>query len=237
MSDIKVNAISNIDLYTIQKVFTSDKISDSQKVAFFRQHHGDITEIIKQTISSKEFAHMMKGRPLIKFRPLKNSFTKRGDKILLAKALGIDSSEIDFMIDMMVSDMKAEKDLAKYSPENIEKVKTYVFRHGKKDQLVAFLDYKLNDVKDIVKYLYQTLEYNAGGVADYFVRPIHRMDNKTLINLYKTIDRNLDTAHKSGQIALEDKEKTAKWALVKLCQIQSNSKLINAIKTYNKLKG
>ena len=53
MSDIKVSAISNIDLYTIQKVFTSDKISDSQKIAFFKQHHGDITEIIKQTISSK----------------------------------------------------------------------------------------------------------------------------------------------------------------------------------------
>ena len=236
MSDIKINAISNIDLYTIQKVFTSDKISDSQKVAFFQQHHGDITEVIRQTISSKEFAHMMKGRPLIKFRPLKNSFTKRGDKILLAKALGIEDSEIDFMIDSMISDMKSEKDLAKHSPENIEKVRTYVFRHGKKDQLVAFLDYKLNDVKDIVKYLYHTLEYNTGGLADYFVRPIHRMDNKTLINLYKTIDRNLDMAHKSGQIALEDKEKTAQWALVKLCQIQSNSKLINAIKTYNKLK-
>ena len=140
------------------------------------------------------------------------------------------------MIDSMVSDMKAEKDLAKHSPENLEKVRTYVFRHGKKDQLVAFLDYKLNDVKDIVKYLYHTLEYNTGGLADYFIRPIHRMDNKTLINLYKTIDRNLDTAHKSGQIALEDKEKTAQWALVKLCQIQNNSKLINAIKTYNKLK-
>ena len=167
MSDIKINAISNIDLYTIQKVFTSDKISDSQKVAFFKQHHGDITEVIRQTISSKEFAHMMKGRPLIKFRPLKNSFTKRGDKILLAKALGIESSEIDFMIDSMVSDMKAEKDLAKHSPENLEKVRTYVFRHGKKDQLVAFLDYKLNDVKDIVKYLYHTLEYNTGGLADY----------------------------------------------------------------------
>jgi hypothetical protein len=236
MSDLKINAITNVDLYTVQKVFASNKISDGEKVAFFRQYQSDITDIIKQTITSSEYAHMMQGRPLQKFRPLKNSFTKRGDKILLAKALGIDPSEIDFMIRTITEDIEEGKDLSKYSPELLEKVKTYVYRHGKKDQLVVFLDYKLNDVKDIVQYLYRTLEYNSGGVADYFVRPIHRMDNKTLINLYKTIDDKLDMAHKSGQIALEYKEKTAKWALVKLCEIQSNSKLINAIKTYNKLK-
>ena len=54
----------------------------------------------------------------------------------------------------------------------------------KKEQLVKFWDYKLGHIKDVIKYLYSTLEYNTGGIADYFVRPIHRMNNKTLIKLY-----------------------------------------------------
>lgn len=236
MSDLKIDAISHVDLYTIQKIFSSDKISDDEKAIFLRQHSGEIKQIVDQAISTREFAHIMRGRPLIKFRPLKNSLTKRVDKILLAKALGLDDSEIEFMINSVVADIEAGTFLSKYSSSQLEKIKTYIYRHGSQEQLIAFLEYKLNEVKDIVQYLYHTLEYNTGGLADYFIRPAHRMDNKTLINLYKTIDKNLDIAHKNGQISLEDKEKTAKWAIVKLYQIQNNSKLINAVKTYKTLK-
>jgi hypothetical protein len=236
MDDLKVNPVSTVDIYTIKKVLSSSKLTDTQKVNYIKKNSTGIKHLVENEITSEDYIYMMKGRPLEKFRPFKNSFTKGGDKMLLAKALQVDTKDVDHMIDDVTSDLQSGKDLDEYSEEQMEKMRTYVYRHGKKDQLVSFLDYKLGEVKDVVKYLYRTLEYNTGGVADYFIRPIHRMDNKTLLKLYNTIDKHLSKEHEDGKISFDDRENASKWALIKLYHIQNNSKLINAIKTYRKLK-
>ena len=127
------------------------------------------------------------------------------------------------------------KDLDFLPTETMEKLKTYVYRHGSKDELVNFLDYELQKSKDLTKSLYHTLEYYSGGVADYFLRPIHRMDNKTLVKIYRIIDKNIKHSLACGDMSDAHSKKLAKWALVRIYQIQNNSKLINAIKTYRTL--
>ena len=114
-------------------------------------------------------------------------------------------------------------------------LKTYVYRHGSKDDLVAFLDYELKKAEDLTKSLYRTLEYYSGGVADYFIRPIHRMDNKTLIKLFDVINKNIKQKQIAGKLSEAESEEVAKYALLRIYEIQNNSKLINAIKTYKTL--
>ena len=63
------------------------------------------------------------------------------------------------------------------------------------------------------------------------------MSNNTMIQLYNVIDKNLQSAIKSGSITQEEYNETARWALVRIYEIQNNSKLINAIKTYKVLNG
>ena len=114
----------------------------------------------------------------------------------------------------------------------MEMLKTYIYRHGNKDEVVAFLDYELKTAQNLTKTLYSTLEYYNGGVADYFIRPIHRMDNKTLVKLYKIIHKNIKNLQVSGQYSEAESEKLALWALKKIYLIQNNSKFIKAIETY-----
>ena len=87
----------------------------------------------------------MANRPLIKFRPLKNSFTKQGDDIILAQALDINKKDINKYIDSVIEGNFEIHD--RQDKDNIEKLKTYVYRHGTKDQVIAFLEYELSDVK------------------------------------------------------------------------------------------
>ena len=115
-------------------------------------------------------------------------------------------------------------------------IKTYVYRHGSKDEVVNFLDFELKQAKDKMKTLHKTMTYYTGGVADYFIRPIHRMDNKTLIKIYKIINKHIQESYTTGDISDVDNKKLAKWALVRIYKIQNNSKFINAIKIYNELK-
>ena len=115
-------------------------------------------------------------------------------------------------------------------------IKTYVYRHGSKEEVVAFLDYELSKAIDIEKCLYRTFQYYSGGVADYFIRPIHRMNNKTLIHLFQVVNKNIKLAKTERRISDERCEKIAKWALIQIYKIQNNSKFINAIKTYKCLK-
>ena len=108
--------------------------------------------------------------------------------------------------------------------------KTYIYRHGSAEQLVLFFDYELLKSKDVLKTLYRTLEYNNNGVADYFIRPIHRMKNSTLISLYQVVDKYLQKSFNSGQIISEQKLETSEWALKRIYLIQHNSKFINSLK-------
>ena len=231
---MNINRIEPINFNMIYNVMTDVHISASEKETFIRNNSIDIRRILKSKITDHEFQGMMANRPLIKFRPLKNSYTKWGDKILLAKSLGINPKDVPNLIDK-ISNVIENGDIKNLPKDDTEKLKTYVFRHGSKEELVNFLDYELSTADNLLDTLYRTLSYNTGGAADYFVRPIHRMNNKTLVNLYKIIDKNLTNAKNTGNISEEEHEKTAKWALVQILKIQNNSKLKNAIKIRNQL--
>ena len=231
MSDLKIQAINAIN---IEKVLSSKKLTDSQKAEFINNNSIEIKQVMKNNITKEEFSHLMKNRPLIRFRPIRNSFTKKGDKILLAQSLGIEPTDVEKYIARIVeSNFDLQKDV---TPENIEKVKTYVFRHGKKDEVVAFLDYELSEPKKVLTRLYKVLDDNCDGIAGYFSRPIHRMDNKMLTRLYRVIDNRLKAGLNDGAYTPKKQAMATEWALVKLYQIQNNSKLIRASRIYENMK-
>ena len=233
---MKVPKVDIIDFNTLQRILESNQITEVQKVDFIKENRVKIAQVVEAKISSTDYKTLMQQRGLQKFRPLKNSFTKKGDKILLAKALNINPSEISGYVKKICEDLKEVNDLDFLSHEKIELIKTYVYRHGSKDDIVLFLDLELQKSKDKLKTLYKTLQYYSGGVADYFIRPIHRMDNKTLVKVYNVLYKNIKDAQEAGDFTEMDAKKHALWALVRIYEIQNNSKLINAIKTYRILK-
>lgn len=229
--------ISRIEPLTINKVYKvlgATHISLAKKEQFLRRNDVEINALFMDKINSESFKTIMDNRPLKLFRPLVNSYTKAGDKRILAKTLGIKPSEVGDYIHKMSEDIKSG-DIKKIPQDKLEIVKSYVYRHGKKDELLNFLDYELAYAGDILGVLYRTLSYNAGGVADYFVRPIHRLNNRTLVDVYSIVDKNLENAKAVGNLSQESKEQTAKWALVRIYEIQNNQKLKNAVKLKQKL--
>ena len=233
---MKIQKIDKLNFETFQKVLESTSITDSQKVQFINQNMGQIEQIMKSKISNMDFKTLMQKRALIKFRPLKNSFTKKGDKIILAKALDINPSEVSSYIKNVAGSIQDINNIHGLSPEKMDMLKTYVYRHGSKDELVAFLDYELTQSKNLTESLYRTLNYYSGVIEDYFIRPIHRIDNNTLIKVYRIIDKHIKKSITEGNLTDADSKLVAKWALVQIYKIQNNSKLINAIKTYKNLK-
>lgn len=234
---MKIDVIGGIDFAVIQRVLTATDISEAQKVRFFRDNRAEIHNVISEKISGAEFSQIMKNRPLIKYRPFKNSLTKRGDKLLLAKTLNIHTQEVngyvnDFVMKLKVCDHISNNIIPK---DELDAVKAYVYRHGKKQQVLDVLEYELFDVKNTLQILYQTLNYNGGGVADYFLRPIHRLDNKTMISIYNIVDRGLFNAKSSGVITDAQHQETARWALAQIYTIQNNQRLRNAVKAYQAL--
>ena len=213
----------------VNKVLASNKLTDEQKYQFIKENASAIKSFSGEEINMTELKEIMKSRPLVRFRPIKNSFTKQGDKILLAKSLNIEPKEVNSYIDnLTTSGLNTDTPV-----ESIEKVKSYVYRHGTKGQVLKFLEYELSDVKFILERLYKTLQANSGGLYDYYERPIHRMTNNNLAQLYNVIDKSLKNAEKKGAINKDQLASTSEWALVKIYEIQNNSKLIRA---YNKYK-
>ena len=233
---MEIQKIQNITLDKVSNVLSATHISVAQKETFLKMHSEAIHGLIAGKINTAAFRSIMKNRPLKIFRPFKNSLTKKGDRKILAEVLGIEPSELDSYIDE-VSEKIEEGDTDDLSEESIEKVKTYVYRHGDRNQVLTFLDYEISSAEDILGVLYRTLSYNAGGVADYYVRPIHRMNNRTLVSLYDVINKNLRKAKDTGNISETDKDRMAQWALVRIYEIQNNQKLQNAIKLKQKLEG
>jgi len=226
-----------INLYGVHKILTDSNITDGQKIQFTQRNKLEISKLVESKITSTEFQDMMAQRPLIKFKPIRNSFTKQGDKIILAKSLGIKPSQLNDYIKNVTLQLNTLNKIDFIPPDKLNQIKTYVYRHGTKEQLLTFLEYELSDAKDVLQTLYQTLEYHTGGAADYFVRPIHKMDNKTLLKMYTVVDDNLNKLEKSGQISEYKRQETAEWALAKIYTIQNNNKLRNAIKLYKELSG
>ena len=230
-----INSLTPITLSKVREILTSNKISQRQKTDFVRHYKTQIQQALDVKLTGTEFQWIMKCRPLQKFKPLKNSFTKRGDKIMLANTLAIEPAEVDDYIDN-VKDALVDIDMLNFLPKDkLDAIKTYVYRHGSKDDIVSFLDYELRESKDILSTLYRTLEYHTGGLADYFIRPIHKMSNLTMIKLYNVIDKNIENCCKNGSIDEKQKNEIAKWALIKIYQIQNNSQFINAVKTFKVL--
>lgn len=226
----KIQPINSIDALEVYKILSSEKLTDAQKAQFIKKNAVAIKNLAKTDITQNEFKELMTHRPLIRFRPLKNSFTKQGDDIMFAKSVGITKKEIKKYINSII-----DNNFENQHPENIEKAKAYVYRHGTKAQVVSFLEYELSDVKTTLQKLYKTLEDNSGGLADYFSRPIHRMDNITLGKLYNTIDKSLKNSANAGYISKTDLNSHAQWALVRIYQIQNNSKVLRAYEAYKDL--
>lgn len=226
----KIQPINSIDALEVYKILSSEKLTDAQKAQFIKKNSVAIKNLAKTDITQNEFKELMAHRPLIRFRPLKNSFTKQGDDIMFAKSVGITKKEIKKYINSII-----DNNFENQHPENIEKAKAYVYRHGTKAQVISFLEYELSDVKTTLQKLYKTLEDNSGGLADYFSRPIHRMDNITLGKLYNTIDKSLRNSANAGYVKPDEINTHAQWALVKIYEIQNNSKLIRAYEAYNDL--
>ena len=224
--------IENLDMYRLHEVMTSGKITADQKISFMEKNHAEISNIVDNRISGKDFRKMMKNRPLNIYGPLKNSYTKAGDKKLLAIALEISPKDVDKYIKDKTEKIHTMQELSAIgmTKDEYDEVKAYVFRHGTKEQVIDYFNYELAHAKNILVMLYHILKYNSGGVADYFLRPIHKLDNLTMIKLYNTVDRNLKVCQKKGKINEAEASETAEWALARIYKIQNNQKFKNAIK-------
>lgn len=234
-----ISPIKPVSLNSVQAVLSSKQISSQEKIDYMRTNRNEIKRLCEEelNITGREFKNMMQNRPLQRFRPLKNSFTKKGDKILLSVALGIQPEEVDDYVDDYCDNIiiDNQKDIEKMDLDRLNKIKAYVYRHGTKEQVIQMLDNELTIAKDKLQTLYSTLEYNTGGVADYFTRPIHRMDNTTLITIYSVVDKHLDKMVKNNQLSAEEHDNTSQWALIQIYRIQNNSKLIRDYKAYKEL--
>lgn len=230
-----VSRVENLTFNRIQRVLSANHITADQKEQFLIANSVQIHQLMASKVNAPAFKIIMKNRPLRIFRPLKNSVTKAGDKKILAEILEIEPCDIDDYI-TEVGERIAANDLKDISKDNIETLKTYVYRHGKKEDVLNFLNFELNSAADTLHALYQTLSYETGGVADYFSRPIHRLDNKTMIDLYDVIDKNLSRAKAMGNMTEEDRESAAQWALVKIYEIQNNQHLKKALELKHRLE-
>ena len=212
------------------KILETNQLTNTQKLQFIKENLATIKSFSKDEINVEELKEILKSRPLVRFRPLKNSFTKQGDKILLAKSLNIDVKNVNKHINTIIENgFNSSKD-------SVDKIKTYVYRHGTKSQVLKLLEYELSDAKTVLTNLYRTLDENSGGLYGYYERPIHRMSNNNLKQLYSVIDKSLKNAEKEGVIDKATLNSTSEWALVRIYQIQNNSKLIRAYHKYNDLK-
>ncbi len=73
------------------------------------------------------------------------------------------------------------------------------------------------------------------GIANYFMFPHHRLDNKTLIKVYNVIDDNLNLSNKSGKISKAEAMGASEWALAKIYEIQNNQHFKNLVKLKKEL--
>ena len=217
---------TNLDLYSLYKIMSSPKLDDYQKLEFVRINRNEIKHLMDRKISNPEFFNMMQNRPLIKFRPIKNSYTKWGDKILLSKSLGILPSQVSDYVKNVTNAIADIKQMKNMPIDKLDSIKTYVYRHGSSEQVTIFLDYELKNSKDFLKTLRNTLSYGMGGVAEHYARPVHRLTNKTLINLFNVIHDNLDIAETKGIVTSGQKEQIAHEVLVRLYSIQQDQKII-----------
>ncbi len=224
--DMKIDSINTIRPSNIYAVLRSPYVPQDVKRIVATEHKEKILSDIKAKVTSAEYATLLETRPLKKGRPLKNSMIKRADMYILAGALGIEKSDIEKYIENIVKNNFEIQENAK--KEDLEITKQYLYRHGKKDDVMKLLEHELSDAKHMLIYLYRTLERNTGGVFDYFIRPIHLLDNRTAKRMHKLINSSLKNAQEQGFISSSENLAAADFALKQIYNIQSNYKLLKA---------
>lgn len=228
-------------------VYTVDEISKLKGVKELSQKEVDDIEkfyLLQKSnakalhMTKNEYQSLLKQRPLLRYRPLKNSFLQKGDKKLLAAGLDIDNVNVNKYIESIVesnfdiqeANKNMDVDFSTLTPDRLQMIKDYIYRHGAKEQAMALFENELSDASSALQRLYKTLRKESGGVFDYFDRPCHLLDNKTAHKMHNVIKYSLDEAQQSGFIT-EDVNKTAcEWALKQIYAIQSNQNLREALK-------
>ena len=219
-------------------------------------------------ISKKEYESIVNKRPLIKFRPLRNSLIKSIDKTLLAESFGVSKAEVDKIIDETLQYMIYRNPVSMYYNPNqklelsytkdmFEKLMLerkiidsheinkqellfyeeqssviipYVYRHGTKNQLIETMKMQLSDAKSVLKQLYNILNNECYSLYSYFERPIHALDNRSIIKMEKIIGDGLSEAHKKGYLSEDMYTQNVQWALDKIYSIQSDTSLREAFR-------
>ena len=241
--DISIDRIDAIkpveifDLYKVREVMTSGKIKETQKIKFLEENHDRINCLAEKKISGTDYEVMMNVRPLKLQNPLKNVYIKFVDWKITAQALGVQPSEVKSYMGDIVHKLESMEDLKTLgiSEDTYKQIKTHVYRMGSKKQVITNLDYELRHTEDILNTLYRVLDYNSIGIANYFMFPHRRLDNKTLIKVYNVIDDNLKLSNKSGRISEVEAMSASEWALAKIYEIQNNQHFQNLVKLKKEL--
>jgi len=226
MSDLTISQITyapNIDVYSIRHIMSSNALTDAQKAKFIVNNQAEIKAVMKTTLSSDEYNIIMNNRHLLIYKPLRNAFTKRGDKVLLAQALGVSPQDIELYLKETTSTLQKTGNLDFINGDKDKCLSTYVFRHGTKEQLLTFFDYQLRNARNIEKTIKDSLNYGNGGIADYFYRPIHRLNDKTMAQLSNVIFTNINNAVEKGLLTESDANELASYALTQMYIIQENN--------------
>lgn len=233
--DINLDNIP-IDVYSLHHILASEDLTDVQKLNFLKRHSDEVKGILEIELGTEDFNKIMANRPLMIFRPIKNVFTKTGDRIMLAKTLEIPPEELDGFVKKATRTLPKRGEASFISEEQLDAIKTYIYRHGSQEQVIKFMDYELSHTKNIKKTLRKTLSYTKGGVADYFTRPIHRMKDKTLLGLFETVLKNLSDRKDAGELTDDEVLKISKVVLARIYQLKENSKLKNSAKLKRELE-
>jgi len=232
-----VKPIGMLDLYKVREIMTSSKINETQKIKFLEENHTKINSLANEKISGIDYEVLMNIRPLKLQNPLKNVYIKFVDWKITAQALGVEPCEVKKYMGDVVHKLESMEDLKTLgiSEDTYKQIKTHVYRMGSKKQVITNLDYELRHTENILDSLYRTLDYNSIGIANYFMFPHRRLDNKTLIKVYNVIDDNLKLSNKSGKISEAEAMEASQWALAKIYEIQNNQHFKNLVKLKKEL--
>lgn len=232
-----IQSVGHLDLYKVREIVTSNKITQTEKIKFLQENHERIKSLVEEKISGTDYEKMIDVRPLKLQNPLKNIGIKYVDWKLTAHALGIKPSEVRGYMGDIVNKLESMEDLKTLGiTEDVYKtIRTHVYRMGSKKQVIINLDYELHHTENILDTLYHTLDYNSLGIANYFMFPHRRLDNKTMLKVYNVIDKNLKSCSESGRISESNALSTAEWALAKIYEIQNNQHFQNVIKLRKEL--
>ena len=232
-----IKPVVNLDLYKVREVMTSNKINEAEKINFLKENHNKIKCLAEEEISGTDYEKMIECRPLKLQNPLKNVCIKFVDWKLTAQSLGVKPSKVKKYMENIVNELESMKDLKTLgiSEDVYKKIKTHVYRMGSKKQVLTILDYELHHTEKILDSLYQTLDYNSCGIANYYMFPHRRLDNKNLIKVYNVIDENLKSHSASGKISETKALRASEWALAKIYDIQNNQHFRNMIKLKKEL--